>query len=179
MSADTDQAVVDAGEEAAATATALELVHPATGEVLDIKAATTTELAAGIESLADLFANLGDFRQAIINELAGRLDSANARKEQVGPYELETNPPTTEDYSASTLEAELRELVEAKVLDPVIIDRVMPFPPPYVPPKPQRRVDKREVNKLKKSTDQRVLTAVAKARTILTQRRTVKVTRRS
>lgn len=161
----------------ATAATGLELVHPATGEVLDIKAATTTELAAGIESLADLFANLGDFRQAIIDELAGRLDSANARKERVGPYELETNPPTTENYDAGILEAELTALVEAKVLDPVIIDRVVPFPEPTPPPKPQRRVDKREVNKLKKSTDRRVQSAVAKARSIAHNRRTIKVAR--
>lgn len=150
------------------------VVHPATGEALDLPAMATDVLATGLEELGELLSELGAFRQRIVDELAGRMDRVNTRSERVGRFELETNAPTEETYSAPLLRAELTGLVAEGIIDRELLDRVITYP---TPKPPEARVDKREVNKLKRSTDQRVLNAIAAARTINPNRRTMKVRR--
>jgi hypothetical protein len=86
------------------------LVQPASGELVDLNA-PTTELAAGLERLDELVMRLGDFRQAVTDELARRMDTANSRTERVGDYVLKTNAPTSEEYP-------VRPLREALHADP-------------------------------------------------------------
>lgn len=160
--------------------TSLEVAHPATGEVIDLKAAPTPELAAGLEQLDDLMGQLREFRQAVVDEAAARLDALGARKELITEdLELETNPPTTDEYPVEATRAELEALVEAGVLDAAIVDRVIVQPPTPPPPgPPPKRVAKAEVNKLLKSSDRRVLQALGRARQRTTNRRTIKIKRK-
>lgn len=153
---------------------ARELVLPLTGEVIDLAEATTTDLAEAVDRLAALDVELRAARQAIADELAGRLDSANSRSERVGDWMLETNPPTSEEYLVDVLRDRLTALVDDGTLDPVVLSRVIVTP---APKPPAARVDKREVNKLKKSTDRRVLAALTAARAIRNNSRTIKVAR--
>lgn len=156
------------------TATGRTLVHPTTGEVLDLAGATTTELAAGLVELDELLSELGAFRQAAVDEVARRMDRVNTRTERVGEWELETNAPTTETYAVDVLRERLAPLVEAGTIDQELVDRLVTTPAPK-PPEP--RVDKRELNKLKRTTDRDVLAAIAAARTINPQRRNLKLRR--
>jgi hypothetical protein len=149
------------------------LVQPASGELVDLNA-PTTELAAGLERLDELVMRLGDFRQAVTDELARRMDTANSRTERVGDYVLKTNAPTSEEYPVRPLREALRRLVELKVLDPVVLERVVKTPPP-TPPEP--KVDKRELNKLKNHADPRVARAIGAVRQRTPNRRTLKVER--
>lgn len=152
--------------------TALELVHPASGELVDLKAASDLELAGTIDRLLELRQRLDTFGQAVTDELAGRLDRRGERKSIVGDVELETNAPSSEEYVLDELEQGLKDLVDAGAIDAELVARVIVQPPPATP---ARRVDKREVNKLKKSTDNRVLAAIARARRVVPTKRTVKI----
>jgi len=149
------------------------VVIPVTGEAIDLNG-PTTDLARTIEQIRGYLDGLIDVRRHVADELAARLDTANSRTEQVGDYLIKTNAPTQEDYSPAVLRAELEELITAGTLDAVVLDRVITTPEPK-PPEP--RVDKREINKLKRSTDPAVLRAVATARTITPNTRTITVTR--
>lgn len=57
---------------AAADSTAL-VVHPSTGEALDLRGAETITLAAAVAGLDDLRADLTDFERVIERELLARL----------------------------------------------------------------------------------------------------------
>lgn len=156
--------------------TALAVMNPATGEVIDLVDATTTDLARAVLSVGELYGELSAFRQALIDEVAGRMDTANARTEVVGNYKLTTNAPTESTYSVDALREALTPLTQGDdaPLDPSVLSRLIILP---VPALPEPKVDKREVNKLKASTDPRVLAALAQARTISPNRRTLKVER--
>lgn len=150
----------------------LELVHPSSGEVVDLKAASTDELAVQFDRLLELRARLDEFGQAIVNEVAERMDRRGERKTLLGDVELEVNAPSSEEYLLDVLRGELEALVAAGAIDEELVAKVIRTPPPA---KPEPRVDKREVNKLKKSTDRRVLAAIAKARDVKSAKRTLKV----
>lgn len=154
--------------------TALAVMNPATGEVIDLVDATTTDLARAVQAVNELYGELAAFRQALIDEVAGRMDTANARTEQVGDYKLTTNAPTESTYGVQALREELAPLTEGDdaPLNPIVLERLITTPPPA---EPEPRVDKREVNKLAKSGDPRVLAALARARTVSPNRRTLKV----
>lgn len=137
------------------------IMDPASGELLDLVGLSTRELVAADQRVRDLVAELGRFRQAVVNEVAARLDRANTRTDIVGRFKIETNAPSSDEYLLDVLEKELRALVAADVLDEAVVAAVVVQPPP----KPQdKKVDKREVNKLKGHDDRRVLAAVSAAR---------------
>lgn len=161
------------------TATDLVAVHPTTGEAI-VKDATTTDLADAFEAALELRGRLDEFAQAIVGEVADRMDKAAERKALLptagdGLVELEVNAPTSEEYPVDIMRTALETLVADGVLDDAVLAKVITTPPP----KPQDpKVDKREVNKLKKSSDRRVLAAIAGARTVVTNRRTLKIKRK-
>lgn len=149
------------------------LVQPASGELVELDA-PTTDLVAGLERLEELVDRLMEFRRLVVDEVAARMDTANSRTERVGDYVLKTNAPTSEDYPVRPLREALRGLVEAGVLDPVVLERVIVTPPP-TPPEP--KVDKRELNKLKGHADPRVARAIGAVRQRTPNRRTLKIER--
>jgi hypothetical protein len=155
----------------------LELVlHPLTGEAIALEGKATDEVVALYSEGAELLEAVKVYRDAIRVELVARLDRGGERSATIGRYRLETNAPTSEEYRADVLEEELRKLTELE--DAPIEERVVENAVPWAkPPKftPARKVDKRVVNKLKNSDDRRVLAAIAKARTVVTNTRTLKV----
>lgn len=158
--------------EPAATSTELVVIHPATGEALDLVAMTTTDLAGALGELRELTDKLSAFRQAIIDEVAGRMDKGNARTEVVGPYKLVTNAPREESYPVRRLREELQPLIDAGELEPQVLDRLITTPRPKTP---DPVVSKRELNKLKGSDNGAVLAALARVREVAPARRTLKV----
>lgn len=150
------------------------IVHPATGEVIDLNAATTTELAAGIEAIRGLLDDLNDFRRALINELAGRLDKRGARSAVVGDIKLTTNAPTQEHYDPTVLKAALLDLADEDLIEPELVDEVVKTVTKTVT---EVKVDKRLVNNLKRSDDDRIKAAVTAATSISHTNRTISIER--
>jgi len=154
--------------------TSTAVVHPATGEILDLADTPTTDLAAVYDELVDFAGRLTDYRAAIVAEVCRRLDANNARTERVGDWTLETNAPTVEEYLTRELRVELEALVEAGILEQGAIDRCIVTP---APPPPEPKVDKREVNKLKRHPDRRVLEALSRSRVVRSATRKLTVKR--
>lgn len=148
------------------------IVHPITGEVIDLAASPTDQIAAAFEDIGVLVQQVIDVRQALADELARRLDTVNTRNEQVGDWLIEVNAGTEEVYAVAPMRAALEPLVTAGVLDAEVLRRVITYPAPKAP---DARVDKREVNKLKRHPDPSVQAALAQARTISPVKRKVQV----
>lgn len=153
------------------------LVIPITGEAIDVKAAAANELVQAVDRLVGYISDLGAVRRAVEVELIRRLDATNARREMVGDdVELETNAPATDVYDLATLEEQLKRLVDEDVIDAVVLERIIVQPPP----KPQdRKLDKRELNKLKGHDDPRVGRALGVARERRPNNRTLKINRKA
>lgn len=150
------------------------IANPATGEVIDLDNADSVELAQALAELAFLLTDVDLFRHSLVDELARRLDRENRRSAELGPFKVETNPPTEEVYTPDSVRRELGPLVEEGLLAPEVLHRLITLPTPR-PPSP--RVDKREVGKLKRSDDRRILAALARARDVRPQSRTITVKR--
>lgn len=151
------------------------ILNPASGEVIDLDAADLPALAAQVDRVGEMFGNLGLFRQALVDEAAKRLDRLNARKDVVGDYVIETNAPTTATYTIEAVRNQLRDLIAEGILDESVLDRVIVQDPPKAPPPKLAKV---ELNKLARHEDRRVAGALARARTVAPQRRTLTVKRK-
>lgn len=166
------------GEEApppGAEVAVVEALDPRSGEVIDLRSLELVDVGELLEQADRFIAAASEFRRAIVDEGARRLDRMNARRETVGDLELETNAPSSVQYREDVLKRKLEELVEADVLDASIIDRVFPTPEP--PPPPGPKLSKRELNKLK--SNERVAAAIAAASVRTASTRTLKVTRKA
>lgn len=87
-----------------------DLVVPATGELLDLDGPTDV-LADAVARIASLETDLRDARSALRGELLRRMDTANVRSFDAGPYKLEAEAPNQSDYDAQDLAPVLAELV--------------------------------------------------------------------
>lgn len=154
------------------TSRALVAIDPVTGEILDLKALTTTDLAEATERARGLIDEVFGFRQRIVDEVSRRMDRENSRSAVVGSLKITTNAPVKESYPIAPLRAALQALVDADVLEASVIDRVITEADPK-PPEP--KVAARELNKLKGHDDQRVAAAIGAVRQRDPQRRTLKV----
>lgn len=111
---------------ATATSQELAVVHPTTGEVLDLKAAPTEGLAAAVDYAADLRRQLQEFESALGDELVARLDRAASWTLRCGPpdglvqYEVKAPSPEagTTAYDEHAMEQELRALLERGTIAP-------------------------------------------------------------
>lgn len=158
-------------DEVLAAYTELEVLNPASGELLNLRELDTNDLALTVARIDEHVGEVAAFRKALVDEAVRRLDSLAKRKANVGGYELETNAPTTVDYRDDVLRAKLEELIEAGELDRAILEQLWPAPPPAPPPAP--KLNKRELNKLK--ADPRVAPAIAAASVRVNNTRTLKV----
>lgn len=153
------------------------IVHPLSGGVLEFDD-PTDKLAAALEDHQEnTLRFLAEWENIIKAELVRRMDSANTRSEQIGPYILETNAPRTEEITVDAVRDALQPLVDAGVLDAVIMDRVITTPEPKPAPVPSPRVAKVEVNKLKKHPDEKVRAAIDEAITEIPNARILRVKR--
>lgn len=148
-------------------------VHPVTGEAIDLQLASPEELVQLRDAVTDYYSKLNALSDAVRDELVRRVDRTGGRTAWIGNVKLETNAPTSESYDREALEAALEQLVADDVLDREAVDRVIVQPPQ--PPLPAKRVDRRAVNTLKKHPSPDVLAAIASARQVTPQGRTIKV----
>ena len=147
------------------------IVHPLTGETLPIDAPTDL-LAKALEEHRTLLSLMAEYKTTLQAEVLRRMDAANSRSERIADYKITVNAPRVEEYDPAALTDALRGLVDDGVLDPIVVERVVP------PPKPAPlKVDKREINKLKGHPDDRVRDAVAEVCDEVPQTRTVKIER--
>lgn len=109
---------------ATATTTALEVVDPIQGELLDLTAAQPERLAQLMDDIATRRDELADVEQLVSDELVRRLDRAACWTLRVGDprerqFEIKASSPDagTEAYDALLLEAELRKLIERGTID--------------------------------------------------------------
>ena len=93
-----------------------EVTHPATGEVLDLDNAPSEQLAEAALELKEREAQLKSWRQAIENELLGRLDKGRRRKVVVGEYEVEIATSWRRVWDHEDLETVVAGLLDAGVL---------------------------------------------------------------
>jgi hypothetical protein len=109
---------------AAADPTVL-VVHPATAEILDLRAAETITLAAAVAGLDDLRADLTDFERVVERELLARLDRGAKWTlrlgDPAGDVQFEVKAPSpdagTDGYDERLLETELLELVSRRTIN--------------------------------------------------------------
>lgn len=150
------------------------VVLPGTGEVIDLKATTTTGLADGFELIRGLELELSDAKRAVVNEVARRLDLENSRTVDLFAgevhYTLKTNAPSVEEYPLDRLREVLEVAVANELISADVVDRIITTPEPV---EPAPRVDKRELNKLIKRPELERL--VARVRIRKPQNRTLSV----
>lgn len=148
------------------------IVQPITGEAIELADWRADRLAGELEDVDDLRYRVNAYRDAIVAELARRADARGARKVRVDGVEYEVNAPTEEAYDPGRLMAALAPLVADGTIDQELVDALVVTPPPK---RPAPRVDRRRVNTLKRSTNRRLLAALAAARVVAPARRTVKI----
>jgi hypothetical protein len=140
-----------------------ELVHPTTGEVLDL-AAPAADLLDVADDLELLATRIRHARRALELELVRRIDARGKRKAEVDGCILETNPPTEDLYDVADVRRELEPLVEAGTVPRETLDALIVQPPPPDPVAPPAKVDRRVVNSLKSSDNRELLAALGRAR---------------
>jgi hypothetical protein len=93
--------------------TELTVLDRVTGELVNVRTETTERLAAYIDDLGELRAQLAEGESVVNDELLHRLDMGASWTERVGDFELKAPSPTagTETYDAGALEAVLAGLI--------------------------------------------------------------------
>ena len=154
---------------------AVHVMHPATGEVLDLAHLDGGDLGAVVDELADLAGRVDDCKRELVAEVARRADQANARKVDLGGYVFEVNAPTSDAYDVGDVLAELQPFVGAGVITAAVLEDVIRRPPPKPSPP---AVDLRKINTLWKSDNAELLAALARARRRAPTRRTARIVSR-
>lgn len=148
------------------------IVHPATGETLELTNLAGTDLAQLLDDASAMYDLLMDFKADVIAEVCRRADMTGQRTIELNGVKFEVNAPTEDHYEPEAVRIELGKLVAEGVIDQAMIDALIVQP---TPKPPAERVDKRRLNAILKTDDRRVLGALALARTRAVNRRTVKV----
>jgi hypothetical protein len=137
---------------------AVPAVHPRTGEVVDLAAATTTDLADLRDALLEHEHGLAAVKRRIDAELCRRLDFEGKRSARVGPYKLTASAPVSVEWDAEAAASALRRLVRAGALSAEAaaeaVTRVTTYKPVHG-----------KLNALLRHADERVREAVAECKT--------------
>jgi len=148
----------------------LTVVHPATGELLDLAGQPTGQLADLLAGCRDYQQQVADFREQVEQEICRRMDRQNSRSAMVGQVRLTVNAQARTEWDLERLRTVLAELVTAGELDPAaaaaVIERPVPKPLP-------ERVNAQAARKLDGHD------AVRECSRKVPQRRTVKIERLS
>lgn len=94
----------------------LQLVNPATGEVVLLNA-PTNEIAAAVDATRELEGRLREFKGRLNAELLDRMDKAATWTARGGGYKVSGDGPRQPNYDGPKLAAALRPLVEAGVIE--------------------------------------------------------------
>jgi|tagenome__1003787_1003787.scaffolds.fasta_scaffold20860149_2 hypothetical protein len=150
-----------------------EIVHPATGEVLDLAEATTTDLADWRIGLIDLRRALDSLASDLDQEIANRLDYEGKRSARIGAFDIAVDAPTVVAFDVYQLGIELEALVQDGRISRAVAERA-------IKTEVKRSAVMRECNALLRHADSEVRGAIERVRTENErQRRYVKVARRT
>jgi hypothetical protein len=139
-------------------------VVAATGTVIDL-AGPTEDLVAAADDISEAIHELYSAKAAITSVVAARLDKLNRRSDQFGRFTVKVNAPKETVWDIDGLRSKLWTLVGEGVLDEsVVIDDVIKSVVEY-------KVSAREVNKLRKHADERVIDAITSSERQEDQRR--------
>jgi hypothetical protein len=146
-----------------------QFVNPSTGEVVTTADATDL-LAQERRSVVAMKRSLDQYAAALDEELVRRLDKMGRRSAVVGGWKLETKAATVTAWDEQALLAALGELVGDDLLDPAIVDEVLP----PVTPAP-RKLDRSRANTLLRHPNPHVRAAIEACVSEVPQRRPVSV----
>jgi hypothetical protein len=99
-----------------------EVLNPLTGELVDLAAATTTDLAIERDEVRTARDAISTWAKAIDQELTDRLDREAKRSATVGGYKLTVTAPTVRQTDEIGLRAALLKLVDDGVLSDAAVD---------------------------------------------------------
>ncbi len=145
------------------------VVHPVTGEMLDLSD-TTDILAGALDDVRNLEGDLRDFKSALTRELLRRMDYHHTHTAILRGFgKVSGDAPRKPDYNAKVLREGLQPLVPAVLPQEAVdaaVERVTDW-----------KVRKAGVNALLRVPDRRVLAAVQAAEVPSTKPRAVRVER--
>lgn len=109
------------------------VIHPATGEVLDLEAPTET-LARWLSEARELDREMRVEKIKVVNELLSRMDTDAAYTVRTERFDITGDgPEPPKEYDARGLRVALAEFVEAGVITQDALDRAVEVVPTYKP----------------------------------------------
>ena len=99
-----------------------QAVDPLSGELVDLAAQTTTDLAEARDRVREVRDAVSSWARSLDEEITARLDFENTRSAQVGDWKVTTQAPTLRETDAEPLRAKLCELVEEGVLSMAAVE---------------------------------------------------------
>mgnify|MGYP000847483191 FL=1 len=112
----------------------LTVVHPATGEILDLAGQPTDQLAGLLNGCRVYQQQVADFREQVEQVICDRMDRQNQRTAVVGTVKLTVNAQARTEWDLERLRAVLADLVRAGLLNEdaaaAVIERPVPKPLP-------------------------------------------------
>lgn len=109
------------------------VVHPATGEILELDASTEM-LARWLTEARELDERMREEKRRVVQELLARMDRDAQYTVRAGDMEIKGDgpaPPT--EYDAEPLRRELEEFVDAEVISQDALDRAVEIVHVYKP----------------------------------------------
>ena len=154
----------------------LQVVHPATGELLDLAGQPTGQLADLLAGCRDYQQQVADFREQVEREICDRMDMELDRTAQAGGWKITVNAAARDEWDLDRLAVVLAELIDRNVISEAAALKVIGQPPP----KPQPKVLRRQaLNVLVKDATPETKALIAECASPVAQRRTVKIERLS
>lgn len=111
------------------------LMHPQTGEILELATAENAQIAQWIDSVREWESNARQAKQIAAAELHKRMDQAACWTLRDGEYEIRGESPERIDYDSEALLERLTELVESEAIAPEAADAALKREVSYKPAK--------------------------------------------
>ena len=133
---------------------ARQAVDPLSGELVDLAAQTTTDLAEARDRVREVRDRVSSWARSLDEEITARLDFENTRSARVGEWEVKTTAPTVRETDVEALRAKLWDLVCEGVLSEAAVDSAFEEVVTV-------KVKRAGLNRLHKHADERVRELVA------------------
>ncbi|HEY1690020.1 MAG TPA: hypothetical protein VGF95_14290 [Solirubrobacteraceae bacterium] len=102
------------------------VIHPATGELLDLDQASTDQLGHWLLDARELDQRVREEKRAVTQEILARMDREARHTFHGSDLELKGDgPKIPTEYDATPLRAELQEFVDGQVISPEALDRAI------------------------------------------------------
>lgn len=111
------------------------LVHPQTGEIIDLHSAASDQIAQWIESVREWEANAREAKQLAAAELHDRMDRSASWTLHAGEYTIVGESPNRVEYEVGTLRGVLGHLVEDGLITAEAADAAVKAEVTYKPAK--------------------------------------------